>query len=446
MHQLPVQPTAATLPAPIEDSEAQLNRTLRLGLGAVAALVVGLVGMGAFVQTSGAVIGVGKLSAEAGVKQVAHPSGGVVAQIFVKDGDRVRQGQPIMRFDSAVEGVSASTLGQSVEQLLAAQARLTAERDGLAEILFPPALAQNNSPSAAAAMAEARRQFAVRRDLLLAELGGYRERVRQAEQEIGAIAAQRASARKQASLINPELTAVRNLYDRQLVTITRLNQMERTAADLQGAASAYGSNIAQTRARIAELRQMAVGAERAFRSTAAQELAGVNGQLNDQTIRSTAATDANQRAMLRAPYSGIVDKLKYATVGGVVPAAQTIMEIVPDGGPLAVDVAISPNDLDQVRVGQQATVRFSGLSATITPEIAGTVTRVGAERSVDPATGAPFIAVRVNIAPDQLAALGAGKLRAGMAAETFISTSSRSLLSYLTKPLSDQFARAFREN
>lgn len=445
MYQLPAAPITAALPVPLEDSEQALNRTLKLGLIAVAALVVALIAMGALIQTSGAVIGTGKLSAEAGIKQVAHPSGGVVAELYVKEGDRVRQGQPIMRFDSTVEGVSASALGQSVEQLLAAQARLIAERDGLSQITFPPMLTDNKSPSAVAAMTEARRQFAVRRDLLSAELGGYRERVNQAEQEIGAIAAQRQSAVKQATLINPELNAVRDLYARKLVTVTRLNQMERTAAELRGASSAYGSNIAQTRARIAELRQMAISAERTFRSNAAQELAGVNGQLNDQTIRSTAAADASQRSVLRAPFSGIIDKLKYATVGGVVPAAQTIMEIVPDDGPLVVEVAISPNDLDQVHVGQKAVVRFSGLSATTTPELDGSVTRVGAERSIDPATGVPFIAVRVSIAPGQLAKIGAGKLRAGMAAETFIGTSDRSLLSYLTKPLIDQFARAFRE-
>lgn len=446
MYQLPVPPIPATLPTHLHEGEQALRRTLNLGLTAVAGVGGVLLAMGAFIETSGAVIGTGKLSAAAGVKQVAHPSGGVIAELYVKEGDRVRKGQPIMRFDSTVEGVSASTLGQSVEQLLAAQARLVAERDGLAQIAFPAALTDNKSPSAMAAMTEARRQFAVRRELLSAELGGYRERVRQAEQEIGAIAAQRESIQKQASLINPELAAVRDLYARKLVTVTRLNQMERTAADLRGSSSAYGSNIAQTRARIAELRQMAISAERTFRSNAAQELAGVNGQLNDQTIRSTAATDASTRAVLRAPFSGTVDKLKYSTIGGVVPSVQTIMEIVPDDGPLVVEVQISPNDLDQVHVGQTATVRFSGLSATTTPEVEGTVSRVGAERSIDPVTGVPFIAVRVSIAPERLAAIGTGKLRPGMAAETFIGTTSRSLLSYLTKPLTDQFARAFREN
>ena len=135
-YQVP-SPFVAQQDAPLmEDPQAGLRRNLRLGLIAAAVLVFGLFGLGALVQITGAVIGIGEVSVESKVKKIAHPTGGIIAELFVRDGVRVKRGQPLMRLDTTVSGVSASVSGEGLEQLLAARARLAAERDGEHRLVF----------------------------------------------------------------------------------------------------------------------------------------------------------------------------------------------------------------------------------------------------------------------------------------------------------------------
>ena len=427
------------------DPQQALDRTLRHAVILVSALVVVIVLMAAVIKVTGAVIGSGRLSVESSIKRVAHPSGGVVAELFVREGDRVRKGQPIMRFDNRVSGDSAATLDQSLEQLLAAQARLTAERDGNAMIRYPQALTSSTAASARLALAAADRLFAERRSLRTTEQNAIRERIFQAQQDVAATSAQLQGAENQRSFLTPELEALRGLYARQLVTVARVNQLERTAAELNGTIASLRARIAEKRARIAELRQSAVEAERNARVQAGQELAAVTAQLGDQRVRSIAASDASERSLVRAPYDGTVDNLAYQTIGGVVPAAQTIMEIVPDSEPLIVNVAVSPADIDQLHLGQRATIRFSAFSAQTTPELEGRVFYIGADRKSDERSGAPFFDLRLRVSEAEARKLGSLKLKVGMPVEAYMQTQRRSLLSYIVKPLTDQFNRAFRQ-
>lgn len=427
------------------DPQRALDRSLRHAVILVSALIVVIASMASVIKVTGAVIGEGRLSVESSVKRVAHPSGGVVAELFVREGDRVRKGQPIMRFDNRVSGDSAASLGQSLEQLLAAEARLTAERDGASVVRYPQTLVASTAPSARLAMAEADRLFVARRSLRVTEQGAIRERIFQAQQEVAATSAQLQGAENQRSFLIPELEALRGLYARQLVTVARVNQLERTAAELNGTIGSLKARMAEKHARIAELGQLAIEAERNGRVQAGQELASVVAQLGDQRVRSIAATDASERSLLRAPYDGVVDNLAYQTVGGVVPAAQTIMEIVPDSEPMIVNVAVSPADIDQLHQGQAATIRFSAFSAQTTPELRGSVFYIGADRKSDERSGTPFYDVRLRVPEAEVRKLGAVKLKVGMPVEAYMQTQRRSLLSYLVKPLVDQFNRAFRQ-
>lgn len=432
-------------PLHLDDPQRALDRSVRHAMILAALLVVVVALMASVIRVTGAVMGNGKLSVESSVKQVAHPSGGVVAQLDVREGDRVRKGQPIMRFDNRVSGDSAASLGQSLEQLLASQARLIAERDGDASIRFPPALATANTPTALAAKDEAGRQFAARRSLRLTEQEAIRERIVQAQQDVAATSAQLQGAENQRTFLTPELEALRGLYARQLVTVARVNQLERTAAELNGTIASLRARIAEKRARIAELRQSAVEAERNARVQAGQELAVVMSQLGDQRVRSIAASDASERSLLRAPYDGVVNNLAFQTVGGVVPPAQTIMEIVPDREPLIVDVAVSPTDIDQLHIGQPAVLRFAAFSAQSTPELTGELFYIGADRKSDERTGATFFEARLRVPESEVQKLGNLKLKVGMPVEAYMQTGRRSLMSYLLKPLVDQFNRAFRQ-
>lgn len=433
------------LPA-LAEPEESLRRNLRLGFITVAALVVGVFGLAALVQIAGAVVAYGEVSVESRVKKVAHPTGGVIADVLVHDGDRVRKGQPLLRFDTRVAGAAADLSGASLEQLLARRARLTAERDGLSAIVWPAELTRAARPGAQAAMTEEQQLFQIRRSARAGQQAQVAERVRATQQEIGSLQAQLAAARRQAALIEPERAGMKKLWDKGLATLNRVNQLERTAVDLEGGAASLGAQIAQARARIAELRQSGIQLDQDARSAAGAELAEVVAQLNDQQVRSVTADDTFDRSVVRAPADGVVDKLAYATIGGVVPAAQTILEIVPDADRMVVEAKVATNEIDQLRVGQPAMLRFSAFNLQTTPELEGKVTRIAPERTVDERTGGAFYTVRLEVNEGQQQRLGGLKLVPGMPVEGYVRTGDRSLLSYVTKPLRDQLSRAFREN
>ncbi len=445
-YQYPVPFVAERELSLLDDPQADVGRTVRFGMAAVGVLAAGLVGAAAFVPITGAVMGFGEVSVASKIKKIAHPTGGVIAQVFVHDGDRVKRGQPLMRLDTTVAGVSASTSAQSYDQLLAARARLVAERDGLSSIAFPAELLSSTAADAKAAMTEESRLFRLRQQARAGQQAQFAERIRQANEQIAGLQAQVTASRRQSALIEPEREGVRALYAKNLVTVARMNQLERTAVELDGGAASLRAQIAQIRAHIAELRQGSIQLSQDARSQAATELAEVMTRLGDQQVRHVSASDTFDRSILRAPSDGVVSDLGYSTIGGVVPAAQTIVSIVPDADRMVIDAKVSPADIDQLHIGQHATLRFTAFNQQTTPQLDGTLRRVAAERTTEDRTGSAYYKVELAIAPGQLQRLGSMKLVPGMPVEAFVQTGNRSLLSYITKPLRDQLSRAFREN
>ncbi|MCT8000336.1 HlyD family type I secretion periplasmic adaptor subunit [Sphingomonas sanguinis] len=437
--------TAIDEEAPLYDPLRSAKRQFRIALTAILVLVLGFGLAGALIPIGGAVIAPGQVGVKSRIKRIAHPAGGVISEILVENGQRVRKGQVLMRFDDRVTDADARYSSLSVDQLLAQRARLEAERLGAPSISFPAELV-NGGEGAQRAMADERKLFTIRKTEQSGLIAQLESRVRQYEQQIGAYRAQINALEQQTALINPERQGVKDLWEKGLVTISRRNQLERTAADLQGNVGALQANIASTQARITEAREQIIQLGETRRSEAGTRLAEINNTLNQQQVRSVSAVDAQDRSVLRAPYDGVVDKLAFNTIGGVVRGAEVIMEIVPDSDELMVEAGVSPLDIDQVRVGQQARIRFSGLNSTATPEIHGRVVTVAADRSMDQEGKQAFYPVRVAIEEAELRRYPEIQLRPGVPAEVFIETGHRTMISYITKPLRDQFERAFRDN
>jgi len=398
------------------------------------------------IPIGGAVVASGHVGVESRIKRIAHPTGGVIAALYVSNGDYVQEGDPLLRFDDNVSGTASNLSSLTVFQLLAQRARLDAERLGRSTVTFPSELLNSTDRGAREAMADEARLFVTRRNeqaQLRAQLAA---RVTQLRREIGGYSAQIDALRKQQALIGPELIGVKDLWDKNLVTISRLNQLERTATDIEGSIASLQAQIAQTQARISETNEQMIQLAETRRAEAGSQLSQINSVLNEQQVRSVTAEDTQRRTLMRAPYAGVVDKLAFNTIGDVIRAAETIMEIVPDGDRLVVEVSVSPMDIDRVAIGQDARIRFTAFSSTATPEIAGRVIHVAPERTNDPDTRASFYAARVSVDAAELKDNPEIALRPGMPAEVFIETGSRPMISYITKPLQDQFARAFRDN
>ena len=410
----------------------------------IAALVLGFFGLSAILQVGGAVVGSGDVAVESNVKTLIHPTGGILKALMVRDGDHVAKGQLLMRLDQGVSSVGAESAALGLEQLLARRARLEAERDGASSILFPPELTTKADARAREAMARERQLFALRRRERDGSIALLNQRVRQYDEQIASYQAQIAAIESQMTLIEPELAGLRKLHDRQLVTINRLNEMERTAVQMKGSKAALESNIAEARAHISEANEQILNVDKQIRSDAGTQLAEVVGQLNDQQVRVATTTDTVDRSEIRAPQSGVVDKIAYTTIGSAVPPTQPLLQIVPDRDTMIVEARIRPQDVDQVRVGQAARVTFSGFNRQTTPDISGKLIFVSPDLTSDQRTGQSYYRIKVRLDAGALARAPQIALKAGMPAETFVETGDRSILSFLIKPLLDQLRYSMR--
>lgn len=427
---------------PVEPEAGARSRPVLL-IGAVLILV--LLGLALFVPVGSVVIAQGQVVVESEVKRIAHPTGGVIAAIAVRDGQHVEQGQLLMRLDDTVSGPAAAYSAMTVEQLLAQRARLDAERLGAGGIRFPAELTRAPNATARQAMADESRLFAIRRSENAQLRAQLQARIEQNRQQIAGYRAQIAALERQRELIQPELEGVRDLWERELVTINRLNELERTNASLGGSIASLEADIARTGAAITEATERLIQLEQTRRAEAAAELGQLNLSLNDQRTRDVSASNQQQTREIRAPYSGTVEKIAFSAIGDVISPAQPIMEIVPDGESMVVEARISPADIDRVLVGQHARIRFIAFNMSTTPEIAGRVIYVATDRVDIPETDQSYFPARMAIDAQQLRRERL-ELRSGMPAEVFVETGDRSLISYLTKPLRDQFTRAFRHD
>ncbi len=423
-----------------------MRRHLLVAAVVVSILVVGVGGWGATAVISGAIVASGSLVVDSNVKKVQHLTGGIVGELRVRDGDRVRAGDIVVRLDETVAHANLAIVSKGLDELMARKARLESERDGSDEIVFPAQLlAGPGDPDRAAAMDSERKLFNLRRTARSGQKAQLQERVAQLQEEITGLTAQQTSKAKETGLIERELAGVRELWKQNLVQLTRLTALEREAARLDGERGQLIAAAAQAKGKIAETALQILQIDQDIASDVAKELREVDGKIGEFIERKVAAEDQLKRIDIRAPQDGTVFQLAVHTVGGVITAGDPIMLIVPEADNLSVEVKANPQDIDQLQLNQKAILRFTAFNVRTTPEIEGIVTRISADTSSDQRTGQSYYTIRIAMAADQLERLGDVKLLPGMPVEAFVQTGDRTMLSYLIKPLHDQFMRAFRE-
>jgi HlyD family secretion protein len=264
-------------------------------------------------------------------------------------------------------------------------------------------------------------------------------------EEISGLEVQVDSRGKQLELIKGELAGVQDLYDKRLVPVTRLTTLQREAARIDGERGQLLSSIAETKSKIGEAQLQIVRIDQDFRTEVVKDLGEAQGKEAELVERGVAARDQLDRIEIHAPTSGIVHQLAAHTIGGVVKAGDPIMEVVPDADDLQVEARLQPQDIDHVHPGQKAFVRFSAFNQRTTPQLAGEVSYVSADTSHDQQTNASYFTVRVTLPDDERRRLAGQQLVPGMPAEVFMQTGSRTMVSYMFKPIIDQMRRAFVE-
>ncbi|MGD9784621.1 MAG: HlyD family type I secretion periplasmic adaptor subunit [Hyphomicrobiaceae bacterium] len=417
--------------------------------GAVAVLVLLFGGIGVWAVTTdiaGAVLASATVVVDSNVKKVQHPTGGVVGDIRVRNGDRVKAGDLVMKLDATSTRANLQIIVKQLDVLLLREARLSAELDGKDAIRLPPELESRvGEVDVAETLRGETGLFKSRREARSSETDQLRERIRQLEQEAQGLDAQREAKSTEITLIDKELDSLRDLEIKKLVTTAKMMSLRREAARLKGEHARLLSSAAQTRGKIAEIQIAIVQREQEFLTEVGKELREVQAKIAELAERKVAAIDQLDRIEIRAPTDGIVHELAVHTVGGVINASDPIMLIVPYDDPLVIEASVLPRDREQVHLGAETTVRFAAFNMRTTPEIKGEVISISADLAEDRRTGEKFYLVRVALKPGELEKLGVQRLVPGLPADVQIATSARTALSYLLKPLEDQIAKAFRE-
>lgn len=417
---------------------------IAFAMGVMALLIFGIGGWAYFSELSGAVVAPGTFVVERSVKKVQHSYGGIVSEINVKNGDRVADGQILAKLDSTQIGAEMGVIKSQLVELLARSARLTAERDGLPEIKWDSEFFQKYADAEAAANGEIR-LFTENKAAKEGQKEQLKSKISQINEEIGGLSAQRDAKSGEMKIIQKELKDVRDMFAKQLTTATRLNSLEREATRLGGDHGGLVAQIARAKGQISEINVQILSVDENIRANAQKELRSIEAKVAELRERQVAASDKLARIDIRSPRSGKVHELNIHTVGGVVSPAEVLMLIVPEEEGLLIQARIQPMNVDQVVVGRPARLRLSAFSQKKTPEIEGRVVQVSADVTTDPKTGQSYYSVMVEMDEKARKVVGDLKLVAGMPVEVFMSTGDRTVLSYLTKPFTDQMSRAFRE-
>ncbi len=410
-------------------------------------LVGGMGGWAATAMLSGAVVGMGTVVVDGSVKRIQHREGGIVGEILVRNGSRVAAGDVLIKLDDTITRANLAIITKQLDQLTARRFRLIAERDNLQEVATSSAQSSvfEGAPSPEYVAAE-QALFMSRRDTLNSQKAQLRQRIDQIGQETAGLTVRLKAKEEELSWIGQELIRVRNLSDQQLIQFNRLAELERLRAQLDGERGQLIAEVARTETRVTETELQILQLDQDRRTEVVTELRDVDNKLAELAEQRVSADDQLKRINILAPQSGVVHELAVHTIGGVISPGETIMQIVPVNDTLVVEARIQPADIDQLHIGQKATLRFSAFNQRTTPEIFGEIKTVAADLILNQQTGESWYTARISIPADELARLGSLPLLAGMPVEAFVQTGERTALSYLLKPLADQINRAMRED
>lgn len=425
----------------------RLRRPILLGSLVTLVLVLGLLIWASFASVSGAVVAPGTVSVQDNLKQLRYRDGGIVRQILVHEGDLVRRGQVLLRFDKVTNQATVDIYQNIYDTSLAEIARYQAEATNARDIALPASLlARSADPRAAALITGQRSLFQTRMMLYRSQaevLGG---QIMQLQTQIGGLRAQAVATDAQSSLIGDELKGVSDLNKLGYAPRSRLLALQRSAAQLKGQRGAIMSDIGRATQQMGAVRLQIAQLDDKRQTDAAEGLAASEQKLTDAIPKLRSAQESLSGTDVVAPVNGYVFNLSQSTEGGVAQPGEPLMQIVPVNQPLEITAMVKPTDIAEVRVGMPARVTLTAYNPRTTPEVDGTVSLVSADAGVDQVTHNTFYTVRIRVAPKELARAGKNvHLSPGMPANVSIITSSRTIMDYLLAPITEAMRSAMRE-
>jgi membrane fusion protein, protease secretion system len=433
-------------PAPQDDEAADPHKAARLGLWVLAIGLGGFLLWAVFAPLDEGVPSVGQVAIDTKRKAVQHPSGGIVKEVLVHEGDRVKEGQLLVRLDEGVARANYESMRQQYLQLRAQQGRLVAEQTGAAVISFHPDLmAARQDPLIQQQIFNQEQLFQSRRASLRADLQSIQESIEGQKSLMRSYQNMLTSRRNQLALVEEELKSTRPLVSEGYVPRTRQLELERMVADANTSLAEILGNIERAQRAVSELQQRLIVRQQDYRKEVETQLADVNRDVQSDDTKLRSLKDDLARTDIRSPAPGQVVGLATQTVGGVVQGGQKLMDIVPDDEPLLLETRVPPHMIDRVRAGLPVDVRFSSFANSPQLVVEGKVISVSGDLITDQPTNQTYYLARVRLTPEGLKKLGNRVLQPGMPVDVVLKTGERSMLTYLLHPLLKRMAASLKE-
>lgn len=414
---------------------------------AVIIMTFGVAGVWAAVaKLDKAVVAQGFVAVESNRKNVQHFEGGIVHEIFVKDGEHVTKGQVLFTLRKVQAQANNDLVRNQLYSGLALEARLLAERDQKDEITWPEEFGGRSAdPLLARIMSDQTHQFQERRSSLEGQVSVLAARIEQLAMGIKGVEIEKDSTEKQVAYINDELKGLRSLAEKQLVPKTRVFAMERERTRLEGVIGHSIADVAKAQSSISETQIQIQQLRQKFQEDIASNLLDVRQKIADARERVAVAQDVLNRVEIAAPLDGTVQNLKVFTLGQVLRSGESLLEIVPDDEPLVVNAQFAPTDIDTVHVGQQAEIRFPAFHSREIPVMMGRIESVSHDRLTDDQTRQFYFLGVISLDRSDIPDEYRPRIRPGMPAEVIVASGERTVLSYIVSPLSESLRKSFRE-
>jgi HlyD family type I secretion membrane fusion protein len=410
-------------------------------------LAFGVFGTWSFIAPlASGVVATGTVSVESNRKTIQHLEGGIVSNILAKEGDIVEPGDVVLMLDPTQALGNYTYLMTRQALLEATEARLTAESTDASSVEYPPELKTSSDPVVKRAIALQQTIFNNRTHTRNGQISILNDRISQTQQAVEAMTQQIGAVDKQILSLNDEVKRLTEGQANGAVAINQLSQVTRAQLDMQGNHGQIEAQIAQLRQTISETKLQIASTNQQFVERAGGEMRDNSDQLNETTEKVRLAKDVLERTTVRAPVRGMLQNIRVHTKGGVIQPAQAVMDIIPLDDNLIITAKIQPIDIENVKVGMKAEVRFSSFSARTTPAMFGKIT-VLSQDVVEPtqANQAPYYEARIEVDDDSVPADVRGALLPGMPADVIVSTGERTFAQYVIKPLAETFHKSMRE-
>lgn len=444
---------AAPVPSADLPGLADPRRDIRRGIVFGALFFVGFLGWASFAKLDAAAYAPGMLAVSGQRQAVQYRDGGVVGVIAVREGQPVAKGQVLVRIAAPEIQAQERALTSQAIRLLALRARLEAEQSGAARIVAPPEyamLSPADRTDALRVLALQADERAARGATLAAQSGALQQRVGQSGAQGQGFGSQAQSSAEQIRLLDQQIAQYRPLAEKGYISQTRMRELDRMRAALEGQRAQYSAMVVQSRGAGRESELERLQATQGFREKLGADLRAVEIELGEVLPKLVAAREQVARTEVRAPAAGTVVGLSVFTPGGVVAPGQKLMDIVPTSQPMVIQARFAPQDADDLRVGQQAEVKFSGVRDRAVKPLFGKLTRVSADSFVDEQSGVAYFTGEVVVPRSELERLKAVdsrfELRAGLPVEVLVTLRQRTALEYLLEPLFSQFWGSLHES